>query len=130
MHKLILAIIIVIALSSVGIYYTIGQDQEITFETILITNQTVISQEIIYPSGPGLITSKIITIPIGAETGPHIHQSPMFGYMVDGEITVDYGENGSKTFVKGDGLMEAINYSHNGKNTGNIPAKILIVIME
>jgi len=49
--------------------------------------------------------------------------------MIEGEITVNYGEQGIKTFLKGDSLVEAINYTHNGKNTGNEPAKILVVVM-
>lgn len=105
-------------------------DEEITIQTIAIINKTAIDQEIVYPTDPALITSKIITIPIGAETGEHIHEIPMFGYMMEGQITVDYGDMGLKTFVKGDTLVEAINYTHNGQNTGNTPAKILVVILD
>ena len=53
----------------------------------------------------------------------------MFGYVIEGEITVDYGDKGIKTFLEGDSFVEAINYTHNGKNTGNEPAKMLVVIM-
>lgn len=128
MHKSIILVIIGITLTSLGVY-VIGLE-EITSETIAVIDKTIIGQELIYPTGPGLITSKIITIPIGAETGLHIHEVPMFGYVMEGQITVDYGDMGSKTFVKGDTLVEAINYTHNGKNTGNIPAKILVVILD
>lgn len=112
----------------IGIYFATASE-EITSKTILETGYTVIGQEIQYPSGPAVITSKIITVPVGAETGFHIHKYPMFGYIMNGEITVDYGEHGIKTFTKGDSLVEAINYTHNGKNNGNEPAKILVVLM-
>ena len=128
MRVLKLSVIVVVALTSIGFYFVIASD-DISSQTILETGKTVIDQDIQYPSGSPLITSKIITIPIGAETGSHIHEYPMFGYMIEGEITVDYGDQGTKTFLEGDSLIEAINYTHNGKNTGNEPAKILVVVI-
>lgn len=97
--------------------------------TILDTGKTVIGQDISYPSGLPKIISKIVTIPVGAETGTHIHEYPMFAYVLEGEIMVDYGDEGIKTFAKGDSLIEAINFDHNGKNLGNEPAEILVVLM-
>ena len=102
---------------------------EISSQTILETNRTVIGQVISYPSGSPQITSKIVIIPVGAETGPHIHEYPMFAYIMEGEVSVDYGERGIKTFLKGESIVEAINYTHNGKNNGNEPTKILVVLM-
>ena len=113
---------------SLGVYFATATN-EISSQTILDTDQTVIRQDIQYPSGSPQITSKIITIPIGAETGPHIHEYPMFAYIMKGEVTVDYGEQGIKIFVKGDSIVEAINYTHNGKNNGSEPAEILVVFM-
>lgn len=125
---IVLAMIVAVALSSLVFYYVIASE-EISSQTILDTGTTVIGQDITYPSGSAQITSKIITIPVGVDTGPHIHEVPMFGYMMEGEITVDYGEKGLKTYLKGDSLVEAIKYVHNGKNTGDKPAKILVVLM-
>jgi quercetin dioxygenase-like cupin family protein len=123
---------IVIAISfiaiSVGVYYAISSE-EISSQTILDTDKTVINQDIQYPSESPHITSKIITIPAGAETGPHTHEYPMFAYVLEGEITVDYGDQGTRTFEKGDSFIEAINYTHNGKNTGSEPTKILTVLI-
>jgi quercetin dioxygenase-like cupin family protein len=126
--KLVMAGAILAVSVSLGIYFATAAN-EISSQTILDTGKTVIGQDIQYPSGSPLITSEIVTIPVGAETGPHIHEYPMFGYMIEGEITVDYGDQGIKTFLKGDSLVEAINYTHNGKNTGNEPAKILVVVI-
>lgn len=123
-------IVVVLAVSvSIGVYLATATN-EVSSQTILITDKTVIGQSIHYPSGSPQITSKIVSIPIGAETGPHIHEVPMFAYIMEGEITVDYGEKGIKTFLKGDSIVEAINYTHNGKNNGDKPTEILIVLME
>jgi len=110
------------------VYFVTAAD-DVSSVTLLDTNQTIIGQEISYPSGSPQISSKIVTIPAGAETGPHIHEYPMFAYIMSGEITVDYGEKGLKTYVKGDSIIEAVNYAHNGKNIGNEPAEILVVLM-
>lgn len=103
--------------------------EQVSSETILDTGKTVIGQDITYPPGIPHITSKIVTIPVGAETGPHTHEFPLFGYVMEGEIIVDYGDQGIKTFVKGDSFVEAINYTHNGKNNGDEPAEILVVLI-
>lgn len=121
--------IILVVSVSFGIYFVTLPD-EILSQTILDTDKTVIGQPIQYPSGNPQITSKIVTIPVGSETGPHIHEVPMFAYVMKGEVTVDYGEKGTKTFLEGDSIMEAINYTHNGKNTGKEPTKILVVLMD
>ena len=121
-------ITIVIISASVGVYFVTGAN-DISVQTILETDKTVIGQDISYPSGSPLITSKIVTIPVGAETGPHIHEFPMFAYIMEGEVTVDYGKQGIKKFVKGESIVEAINYTHNGKNNGSEPTEILVVLM-
>ena len=116
-------------LSAILVVYFAVAIEDISSQTILDTNTTVIGQDIQYPSGSSQITSKIISIPVGAETGPHIHEYPMFAYIMEGEITVDYGQKGLKTFVKGESIVEAINYTHNGKNNGDRPTEILVVLI-
>ena len=108
---------------------------DISFETILETNTTVMGQEIIYPSDFAKITSKIITIPVGGETGYHTNEYPLFAYIMEGKVSVEHyvmsydPHTITKEFHKGDSFVEAINYYHNGKNIGDTPAKVLVVIM-
>jgi quercetin dioxygenase-like cupin family protein len=96
---------------------------------VLETSQTIIGQAIAYPAGTAKVTAVIVTIPPGGETGWHEHQVPLFGYMLDGALTVDYGDKGTRTYKPGDGLMEAMNWPHNGANTGDVPVRILAVYM-
>jgi len=124
----VIPIAILIISASIGVFFVSGAN-DISSQTILETDKTTIGQDISYPSGSPLITSKIVTIPVGAETGPHIHEYPMFAYIMEGEVTVDYGEQGIKTFVKGESIVEAINYTHNGKNNGSEPTEILVVLI-
>jgi quercetin dioxygenase-like cupin family protein len=54
---------------------------------------------------------------------------PLFGYILEGELTVDYGPFGKRTYRQGEGLAEAMNEAHNGRNTGTGVLKILAVFI-
>lgn len=98
--------------------------------TVLSTGTTAIGETVRYPSGaPAQITAVEITLEPGQQTGWHTHPVPLFGYIVEGELTVDYGTNGQRTYSKGDGLVEAMNEAHNGRNSGTSPVKILAVFI-
>jgi quercetin dioxygenase-like cupin family protein len=49
--------------------------------------------------------------------------------MLDGELTVDYGDKGKRVYRAGDAVLEAIHVAHNGRNTGSGPMRILAVFM-
>ena len=70
-----------------------------------------------------------VTLQPGQQTGWHTHPVPLFAYILEGELTVDYGAKGQRTYHKGDGLAEAINEAHNGRNMGQNPVKILAVFI-
>ena len=97
---------------------------------VLSTDTTVTVEPLRYPTGaPAHITAVEITLAPGQQTGWHMHPVPMFGYILAGELTVDYGAKGKRTYHSGDGFMEAIDEPHNGRNTGTEPVKILAVII-
>jgi quercetin dioxygenase-like cupin family protein len=98
--------------------------------SVLSTGSTVTGEPIRYPSGvPAEITAVEITLQPGQQTGWHIHPVPLFGYILDGELTVEYGAKGKRIYRKGDGLAEAMNEAHNGTNTGQNPTRILAVFI-
>jgi len=90
---------------------------------------TVIDQPIAYPDGTPEVTVVVVTIPPGGETGWHVHAVPLFAYVLEGAVTVDYGEKGIKVIEAGDGILEAMNWPHNGMNKGDTPLRILAVYM-
>ena len=73
------------------------------------------------------MTSAIVTMKPGASTGWHRHDAPLFACVLDGELTVDYGDDGTKVYKTGDAFLEAFKTPHNGTNTGDEPARILAV---
>lgn len=97
--------------------------------TLLSTGSTITGEPIQYPSGSAHVTAVEITLQPGQQTGWHKHPVPLFGYVLEGELTVDYGANGKRIYRKGDSLLEAMNEAHNGRNTGKGPMRILAVFI-
>ena len=108
-------------------------EEAIAYKTLvtplIATSQTVIGQPFAYPTGQAKVTAVIVTIPPGGATGWHKHQVPLFGYMLDGVLTVDYGDKGTRVYRPGDSLMEAMNWPHDGANKGDVPVRILAVYL-
>ena len=59
----------------------------------------------------------------------HQHEVPLFAYVLEGELTVDYGIKGKKTYHAGEAVLEAVGWPHNGTNTGAVPMKLVAVYM-
>ena len=96
---------------------------------LLKTGTDVVDQPIVYPPGAPGITAVIITIPPGVKTGWHLHEVPLYAYILDGELTVDYGSKGIKNYKTGGVFMEAMNWVHNGANETTEPVRIMTVSM-
>jgi quercetin dioxygenase-like cupin family protein len=96
---------------------------------LLQSGETVLGQPIQYPAGDPKVTGAIVTLPPGGETGWHSHEVPLFGYVLEGELTVDYGSKGIKVYKAGDSWIEAMNWPHDGLNKGTVPVKLIAVYM-
>ena len=97
-------------------------------QELLVTSQTVVGENIQYPStGTPKITVAVVTVAPGAPAAFHRHPVPLVAYILEGELTVDYGEKGVKTFRQGDALVEAMHVPHRGMNLGSGLVKLLAV---
>jgi len=96
-------------------------------ETLFVGKATVLGQPLAYPPGEAVVTSQIVTLSPGASTGWHIHAVPLYAYILEGELTVDYGPRGTHVYRVGDSLLEAIDWPHNGHNRGGVPVRLLAV---
>ncbi|MDX9945033.1 MAG: cupin domain-containing protein [Azonexus sp.] len=97
-------------------------------QELLVTGQTVVGENIQYPStGTPKITVAVVTVAPGAPAAFHRHPVPLVAYILEGELTVDYGEKGVKTFRQGDALVEAMHVPHRGMNLGSGLVKLLAV---
>ena len=97
---------------------------------LLSTSTSIVGETIRYPkSGRAHVTAAIVTLAPGGRTIMHKHGVPLFAYILDGELTVDYGKHGKRTYRKGQSFMEAMNAAHFGVNTGKKPVRLLAVYM-
>lgn len=97
---------------------------------LLSSGTTVVGEVLHYPtSGPAKVTVSIVTIAPGAQTVFHRHPAPLVAYILEGEMSVDYGAKGIKNYRKGDALIEAMDIAHRGMNAGPDVVKILAVYL-
>ena len=109
---------------------TSAREPALKVDVLLSTSKTVIGEPLRYPrEKPAKVTAAIVTVPTGATTGWHSHGVPLFAYILEGELKVDYGPQGERVYKKGDALIEAVNLPHDGTNTGSLPAKVLAVFI-
>lgn len=107
-----------------------GQPDYKRIEKLYSGDKTSIGETIRYPEGDAVnIQSLIVTMKPGETTGWHKHGVPTYGYILSGQVTVDYGEKGKRTYRAGEGFMDAMNWWHNGINDGDVPVRILVVFM-
>jgi quercetin dioxygenase-like cupin family protein len=96
---------------------------------LLSTGKTIVGETIRYPKGDAHITAAIVTLAPGGRTILHKHGVPLFAYILDGELTVNYGSHGTHIYKQGQAFMEAMDVAHFGLNKGAVPVRILAVYM-
>lgn len=105
-----------------------AEDQGYPAEPLLSTGVSIVGEPIRYPTGgPAHVNASIITLAPGGHTIVHQHGVPLFAYILQGELTVDYGPYGTRLYRQGQAFMEAMAVSHHGTNTGSEPVRILAV---
>jgi len=91
----------------------------IKVETILKSDTTSIGQKIMYPNFlNNEVTIAKITIPPGKSTGWHYHDTPVFAYVLSGNLTVKFDNGEEKSFSENSAFAEVVNVLHNGFNYG------------
>ena len=81
---------------------------------------------IVYPGGQAEMTALLIEIAPGAQTGWHCHLVPNFAYMLEGTLELVLDDGRRKLLNAGDVLSEVVNRSHNGRNVGSAPVKLVV----
>jgi len=128
-HLIIAASLYAFSLASAFAEDQAPQQYQNLLTPLLQGGTDVLGAPLSYPDGPVNITSAMVTIPPGGTTGWHSHEVPLFAHILEGELTVDYGEKGTKTYRAGDSVLEAMNWPHNGTNTGDVPMRLIAIYM-
>jgi quercetin dioxygenase-like cupin family protein len=79
-----------------------------------------------YPDKSPEITILRITVPVGISLQLHHHSVINAGLLLSGELTVITEDDKMLHLNAGDPIVEVVNKWHYGKNTGKVPAVILV----
>ncbi|WP_417667227.1 cupin domain-containing protein [Roseibium sp.] len=90
---------------------------------------TIAGEKVVFPTENPGVKSLIVTMEPGEKTAWHQHGTPLYAYILEGELTVTYEGIGDKLYTEGMGLLEAMHVTHRGHNTGNKPVRILAVFL-
>ena len=108
----------------------VAEPQAYPAAPILSTGTSIIGETIRYPTtGPAQVTAAIVTLAPGEKTSVHKHVVPLFAYILEGELTVDYAGYDKRIYRAGDAFMEAMGVAHLGINTGAQTMRLLAVYM-
>ncbi|MGB8355224.1 MAG: cupin domain-containing protein [Chthoniobacteraceae bacterium] len=98
--------------------------------TLLRTTVTATGQPIEYvKTDKPLVTTVLVEIPPGKETGWHIHKMPCYAYVLSGKLDVEIAGGKTLTYEAGQAIAETVNTPHNGKNNGTEPVKIVMTVI-
>ena len=101
--------------------------KEIRVEKVLKTSVDSAGHAIAYPKeGTAEVTGVVVTIPVGGQTGWHIHTIPCVAYILEGEVTVEWEDGSTHLSKAGEAFAEVVNLKHNGSNRGTVPAKLIM----
>ena len=123
------ALIAVAALAVAPAAHAVDPSKDYPIVTLLKGNKTIMGEDFSYPSGQANVTAAVLTLAPGSKTLTHTHGVPLFIYVLEGEMEVDYGAKGKKIYKKGDSFMEAMSVAHFGMNNSKAPVKVLAVYL-
>ena len=90
---------------------------------------TMTGQKISYPRGRPEISSVLITIAPGAESGRHRHPVPTFVYVLEGAITIVMDDSTKREYRAGQAYLQPLEKWHNMVNLGAVAVKLLGVFV-
>ena len=112
-----------------------GDDQVVgDYPVINLFNQStdVLGRSLDYPECSPAIHAVIITMAPGQVGKEHQHLTPLFAYILEGELEVTYQAEPVvvNIYRKGDAFMEAMHVMHHGSNPSlEQPAKLLALYL-
>ncbi len=126
MKRAIVAVILCLLLVSSS-YAGEGYGSGVKTKVLARTSRTVSGQKMEYlKTQDAEVTALYVEIAPGEETGWHKHPVPVYGYVLEGKLTVESIDGRKYEFTAGDVVLEVVNIPHNGFNPGNVPLKLVV----
>jgi quercetin dioxygenase-like cupin family protein len=129
LYRTLIAALALVATVATGDRAT-TRDSGYPLAPLLSTGTNIVGETLRYPTtGPAHVTAAIIVLAPEGRTIVHRHGVPLLAYILEGELTVDYGKHGTRTYRQGEAFMEAMDVAHFGVNNGSQPVRLLAVYM-
>ncbi len=104
--------------------------QQFNATPVLETSTTHGSQKIAYPTTHNAkITSLLVELGPGQETGRHKEAVPTYVYVLEGELLIEVEGGGTHKYKAGQAFVEVVDTWHNAKNPGQTPMRLLAVFL-
>jgi quercetin dioxygenase-like cupin family protein len=71
------------------------------------------------------IVQSLAEIPEGVASGRHSHPGPEIGYIVRGDVAMEFDDRPTLALRTGDPFLIPAGVVHNARNTGNVTTKML-----
>lgn len=129
---LIGAVAIVLALSACGGGDAASEPTSAASPGVLLEAQRLnaLDQQITYPKRkPAEITSVVVTLEPGQETGWVRHRVPVVMHVLEGTLSVEFDAGVTKSFPAGTAFVQAQGVDYNASNTSDGAAKVLQVFI-
>jgi len=91
---------------------------------------SAVGEPIRYSGGGVSVRTAIVTLRPGESTARHRHDSPLFVFILEGDVAVDYEGYGRRIYHAGEAFMEAMDAAHAATNVGSTPVRILAAFLE
>lgn len=127
-RKMLVVVVSFIALTIAGHPFAYCSEYEgVKVSPVRKTTTTTNGGKISYPRTESPeVTVVTVEIPPQGETGWHMHPVPVYGYVLAGELVVEFEDGKQSRFKEGDAIIEVVNAPHNGKNAGTVPVKLVV----
>lgn len=98
-----------------------------TLIPVLKASATISGQPIVFVKTDNPeVTSTLLILEAGGETGKHYHPTSSFNYVLEGVITIEFEDGKQREFKAGEAYMETVNTLHNARNLGDVPTKLIV----
>lgn len=104
--------------------------QQVSVKKVIETSTASNGAVIEYPKdGKAIISSIAVTMQPGARSSQHLHQVPVFVYVIQGRVAFEDAGGKRTELAAGQGFIEPVNISHHAEAVGFEPTRFVVVFM-
>ncbi len=124
------SLVVVCCIAVAGLRAHEAYSGQVEVQTLLKTSVDAAGHAIVYPTkGTAQVTGMVVEVPVGQNTGWHLHPVPCVAYVLNGDIDVEDATGVRRHYHAGSCFAELINTRHCGYNVGSTPVKLIFFAM-